>query len=528
MAKGKTIKSLDYESFAKLIKGKVFYIDRNTEVTADVINEYVDSHQKLMPLYDSLEDLYYGAHKIYYDEKKEDGKPDYRIAVNFAKYIVDTSNGFFNSSSIQITHPSRTITEAIDLYRRINSEDDNDAEVSKLSTIYGHAYKFTYEDQIAEKVLNTDLHQIDSSEPKKNFIQKAVDFVSGNAEKDEFKKVEIPLNNIRTTYVKPTEGFVVYANDVTREPLFCVVYSSVSDDGKEVSAKVYKADEDVGYWFNRDSQASVIFESSKESKEVEEFSYNLKGIPLTEFMENEERIGRIETVANLIDAFNKTVSEKANDVAYFADNLLHVDGVKLDENQKGDMRDKKLLNTYSDKSKVGESGVTAKFLDKPNNDEGQEHLLDRLERLIYQMAMVYNANDEDFSNAASGISLEYKLKNMKNLAHTKERKFRKAFRRQYEVLFTNWGLGYEYLNLDYKFSFDIPIDKKQLAEIGNLLVGQVSDKTRLENMQGIVSDVDQELDRLEEQGKDKTSSIDEMYGFGKNQPSKKEVTEDEE
>lgn len=117
---------------------------------------------------------------------------------------------------------------------------------------------------------------------------------------------------------------------------------------------------------------------------------------------------------------------------------------------------------------------------------------------------------------------------MKNLAHTKERKFRKAFRRQYEVLFTNWDLGYEYLNLDYKFSFDIPIDKKQLAEIGNLLVGQVSDKTRLENMQGIVSDVDQELDRLAEQGKDKTSSIDEMYGFGQNQPPKKEVTEDEE
>ena len=40
------------------------------------------------------------------------------------------------------------------------------------------------------------------------------------------------------------------------------------------------------------------------------------------------------------------------------------------------------------------------------------------------MSMTYNANDESFSNNASGISLEFKMQNPRNLAQAKARKFK--------------------------------------------------------------------------------------------------------
>ncbi|MGO2265838.1 MAG: phage portal protein [Vagococcus salmoninarum] len=513
-------KSLDYQVFANSIKNKTFYMDRNTvmegEKGPEVINSFIDQHQTLMPLYEALEDLYLGAHKIYYEKAKEDGKPDHRIAVNFAKYIVDTSSGFFNGNPIQVAHPSRALTDAIDLYRRLNSEDDNDAEVAKLAAVYGHCYKFVYVDKMAETIFNTDLQQTDRGIEDEGLKKKGLfSFFKKHKQIDKYKDTKIPLTKVKTTYVKPTEGFIIYADDVTREPLYCVIYSNFSDEGKKVTVKVYPADDEFAWYFNRDAGNKLSLQNSKES-DAETIVNELNGLPMIEFMENEERIGRIETIASLVDNYNKTISDKANDVAYFPEAMLHVDGVKLDESQKGDMKDKKLLNTFRQDGKVGEkTEVTAKFVTKQSGDESQEHLLDRLERLIYQMSMVYNANDESFSTNASGISLEYKLKNMKNIALIKERKFKKAFKRQYQLVFDIWGLGVEYLNIDYKFSFDIPVDKVQVAELGAKLVGQVSSRTRLENMSGIVPDVDDELDRLKTEDEARYSTMDEMYDFNK-------------
>lgn len=517
----RSVSSLDYEQFANSIKRKTFFLGRQQELAgqkgAEVINSFIEAHQQLMPLYESLENLYLGAHKIYYQQPKEDGKPDHRIAVNFAKYIVDTSSGFFNGNPVQVNHPSITVNDAIDVYRRLNSEDDNDAELAKLTAIYGHAYKFCYVDKLGETVFNTDLVRTergleDQQVKKEGFFER----FKRRQETDPYKHLKIPLTKIKTTYVKPTEGFIIYADDVTREPLYCVIYSQISADGKQVSAKVYPATEPYAWYFNRLAGAKVSLENSFESQKLT-IENELNGLPLIEFLENEERVGRIETIASLIDNYNQTLSEKANDVAYFAEAILHVDGVKLDDKQKGDMKDKKLLNTYSLKERIGKTEISAKFLQKQSGDESQEHLLNRLERLIYQMSMVYNANDERFNQNASGVSLEYKLKNMKNVALIKERKFKKAFRKQYQLVFGAWGLGVEYLNIDYKFSFDIPVDKNQVAELGSKLLGQLSDRTRLENMTGLVPDVETELERLADQSQERLAPIDDLYHF-KQQP----------
>ena len=63
----------------------------------------------------------------------------------------------------------------------------------------------------------------------------------------------------------------------------------------------------------------------------------------------------------------------------------------------------------------------AEFLTKPDGDAIQEHLIDRLISMIYQISMVANLNDEAFSGNSSGVALQYKLLPMRNLAANQDR-----------------------------------------------------------------------------------------------------------
>lgn len=49
--------------------------------------------------------------------------------------------------------------------------------------------------------------------------------------------------------------------------------------------------------------------------------------------------------------------------------------------------------------------MVVEFMDKPNSDGTQENLIERLERLIFQISMVANISDENFGTS-SGIALK--------------------------------------------------------------------------------------------------------------------------
>ena len=106
---------------------------------------------------------------------------------------------------------------------------------------------------------------------------------------------------------------------------------------------------------------------------------------------------------------------------YFADAYLKIIGPKVEPGDTVHMRSTRVMNFEGDDDSI--ANVVAEFMEKPNADGSQEHLLDRLVRLIFQISMVANISDENFGTS-SGIALKYKLLNMSNLAKTKERKFR--------------------------------------------------------------------------------------------------------
>lgn len=153
------------------------------------------------------------------------------------------------------------------------------------------------------------------------------------------------------------------------------------------------------------------------------------------------------------------------------------------------------------KSTAGDADtVIVDFLQKPNGDTTQENLIDRLEKLIFQISMVANISDENFGTS-SGIAMKYKLQGMSNLAKTKERKFTSGMNRRYKLIFSNPVSGMkedDWVKLHYHFTPNIPSNVLEESQIAGNLEGIVSQETQL-GVLSVVDNVQGEIDRIQQE-----------------------------
>jgi len=147
----------------------------------------------------------------------------------------------------------------------------------------------------------------------------------------------------------------------------------------------------------------------------------------------------------------------------------------------------------------------AEFITKDLNDSILEHKFDRTEKNILRFANSANFTDNEFATS-SGIALRYKLLPLENKVKKSERKFSKGLRDMFKVLtsFMNITGNINYLDIDFIFTRNVPIDILDEAEATNKLKGYVSETTRLGQLT-FVTDVDKEKQRMEE---DMTGSVD--------------------
>lgn len=394
--------------------------------------------------YKPLKDAYMTRYPIFLLPPKPDFKPDKRIAVNFAKYITDTMNGFFIGIPIKISCEDLMVSDYVNLLDQYNDQDDNNAELSKLCSIYGKGYEMYYVDD---------------------------------------------QSNIGITYLSPEESFMIYDDSILERPrFFCRIYQ----DPEGVEYVSISDDREVRY-VSLDGGAHWLI--------GEEKIHGFDGVPATEYRENEEEIGIFEPVLTMINEYNEAISEKANDVAYFADAYMKVLGALVNDENLQQIRDNRIINFPG----VLENGqIEVDFLQKPDGDTTQEHLLDRLERLIFQISMVANISDESFGSS-SGIALKYKLQAMSNLALTKQRKFVSGMNRRYKLIFSNPISGMkkdDWVKLKYTFTQNIPANLLEESQIAGNLAGIVSQQTQL-SVLSCVDDVQQEIEQIrqdEEEG----------------------------
>lgn len=430
------------------------------ELTDQKLCEFIDKHKAESTFrYQKLINAYKTDYPIFYEPPKPKWKPDNRIAVNFAKYIVDTMNGFFigNPVKLQVDEGNDNVEKYVEFLDQYNDQDDNNAELSKVCSIFGKGYEMYYVDQ---------------------------------------------LGNIGITYLTPMEAFMIYDDSVLcRERYFVRLYVDAND---VLHGSV--SDEEKVRWF---TQKGKLFWDEEEKK------HGFDGVPATEYVENEEEIGIFEPVLTMIDAYNKAISEKANDVDYFADAYLKVLGTLLDDDEIKHIRDDRIINFDGDTEKL-----IVDFLQKPNGDETQEHLIDRLEKLIFQISMVANISDENFGTS-SGIALKYKLQAMSNLAKTKERKFASGMNRRYRLIFSNPVSGMkkdDFVKVRPKFTPNFPANILEESQIAQNLDGVVSKETQL-SILSVVDNAAGEIEKMEAEEKPNRSDDElvRLFGVGGNE-----------
>lgn len=411
-------------------------LDASTEFSTKLIQELISEHKEYIEAYKELKDFYTGNHAILKQKAKDKYKPDNRLVVNFAKYIVDTFNGYFIGNPVSMFHEDQTVNDYLAYIDGYNDQADNNAELSKICSIYGHGFELLFNDENSE---------------------------------------------IGITYMTPIDGFVVYDNTIQNKPLFACHYG-LNDD-----------DEEVGYFYTK--EAVYQFATVSGAYTIVEETPNVFGdIPMIEYLENEERQSIFENVKTLINAFNKALSEKANDVEYYADAYLKVLGAEIDEKTLQTLRDTRIINVS------GDDTLTVEFMTKPSADGTQENLLERLQKLIFEISMVANISDENFGDS-SGISLRYKLQSMDNLAKSKERKFQSGMSRRYRLIsnYPTSKIGEnEWVNIQYKFTRNVPANLAEEADIAQTLSGIVSEETQV-SVLSIVQNAKEEVQRKNEE-----------------------------
>lgn len=434
----------------------MFFLPTDTEITLELLAELLPEHDKEVKRYKKLSDAYESKHEILNAPKKPNHKPDNRIVVNFPKYITDTFEGFFIGNPIKTIADEEAVADYVEHLDQYNDQDDNNAELSKLGSKFGKGYELYFTDEASEQCI---------------------------------------------TYMSPVEAFMVYDDSIVANPLF-FVRRWTDRKGNEFGC-VYSKTEYRGFkvnggmdWTDEDWKPHYYAE-----------------VPATEFMQNEERIGLYEPILSMSDAYNKAVSEKANDVDYFSDAYLKILGVTLDEESAKHIRDNRIINFEGENAEK----LIVEFMGKPEGDTTQENLLDRLERLIYQISMVANISDENFGTA-SGIAMKYKLQAMSNLAKTKQRKFTSGMNRRYKLLFGHPASKVpadSWMKLKYQFTPNIPANLLEEAQIAAQIEGITSHETQLKVL-SIVESVQDELDKIEEENKaaEETAVDKMMFGMG--------------
>ena len=416
----------------------VYRVPAGTQMTVDLLAEYIGKHKtdvgRRLIKFDAA---YRGDYAIFYQKAKPRWKPDNRIALGFAKYIVDTMNGYFLGIPVVMQHKDTGVSDFLENVSKWNDLDDVNAELGKFSDTFGIGNEIYYTDE-------------DS--------------------------------NICVQQISPMESFMIVDDSVLERPMFFVRYYR---DSKNVERGSY-SDANIVQHFVRNG--SYMWEG-------EPTEHHFDGVPATEFIENSERLGLLDGVMAAIDAYNNALSEKANDVDAFADAYMKIIGPKISDPDIQFIRDNRIVNLQTDD--VGSADVD--FMQKPNGDETQENLLNRLYRGIFQTTMVADLSDENFAGSASGVAMQYKLQAMSNLAESKKRKFEAGLNRRFRILFSHPLCPVspdEWIGIDYKFTKNIPSNLLEETEIAKNLEGVVTKEKQL-SVLSIVDNPKKEAEAVE-------------------------------
>lgn len=398
-----------------------------------------DFNQGSLPRLRRLKSYYSGNHEILF-EVKEAGKPQNKVVNNFCKNITDTTVGYFMGTPVSYSSNDKELSAEILQINDYNDEQFLNSRLSKDLSVYGVAYELLYF--------------------------------------DEDRKIRVcPLD---VTSVVP-----VWSNTVDNE-LVGAIRLAQGENDNELLVEVYDEREVTFYTLNK---AGGLLEK------IDTVPHYFGQVPINIYLNNSDATGDFEPVLSLVDAYNKLQSESVNDFELFADSYLAITGMgATDSEDIRKLRENRVL--------LLDDGGKAEWLTKSVNDTYIENLKSRISSDIYRFSGSVDMTDDTLGQSASGVAIKYRLLNFENRVSVTERFFKKGLCRRYEMIchfLKTIGKDYDWRQIKMTFVRNIPENPVDSADYAQKMSGVVSKKTLLEALP-IVTDVENELERLKEEG----------------------------
>lgn len=410
----------------------------NERTVSDWIIEYKNS---IMPQRQKLGD-YYDGKNVIVKQNAVEGRPNYSINVNMAKYITDVATGYAFGKPVTYSTDKDEFKKVLDNILRMNKlnhTDELDYHLGGDMSTYGVAYHLVY--------------------PGKNYDKTPV----------KFKRLE------------PLRTFMVCDNSI-EENIFCAVYFHDYIENKNYKTRVYVWDKNFIYIF--DGFGNCFSLSSKTS-------HNMGQIPVLQSLNNDDGYGDFQMVSDLLDSLNLMISNNTDDLQSISNAILAVTGGKLGEEEIKQINQYKVANLPV--------GANMQWVIKNSNVDGVlgqiRHLLD----FIFQISMVPDLTDDSFAGNLSGVAMQFKMWGIDQLWTSKVRKYKTCLYKRLRMALRILGINESCVeNIEINFHRNLPENMAQDYELAKNLSGVLSLKTILKNL-SLVEDVEAEYKAIEEE-----------------------------
>ena len=434
-----------------------FKIDKDCILTESLILDLIKKHSKEKRRLSKLQKYYNNENtKIATRKYKNKNKPKNRLSHPYAQYITDTAVGYLLGKPVAYTTEDKKLLEEITDIFRYNDESDNNTTLAKMASIYGYAYEIMYLDKNARprfKAIDPSELIVCYDNTLEENIVLAIRYYDEVVRNNDLEETVTRLE----VYTKPTE------NDK----------GEIIANGKIIRGTI--------------RLESITLEDEED--------YYFNDIPVNVYINNDELYGDFEKVLSLIDAYDQSQSDTANDFELFTNCMLVINGELIDDEQAENLNDVNLIQFLN-------SDSDAKYLIKDIQDTALENYKNRLNEDIHRFSFVPNMSDENFSNNASGIAMKFKLMGLENLIGVKEAKFKKGLMRRIELLCAYAKMknnsDYSYLAIEPVFTRNTPNNELELSQIMQNLTGILSEETII-GMSPRVSDIQAEIERKEKE-----------------------------
>lgn len=383
---------------------------------------------------------YYNGIQDITNMTKPPGKPNNHIVTNFAKNIVNNTVGYYLGMPVTYSTEDTALQENISDITKYNDDSFMNTQLGRDLSIFGFAAELLYVDND---------------------------------------------NNIRYARINPITLYIGFSDDIEENILYAIRWYDVYDDDNAKTRYIeYYTDTDITYF--SETGGRMIQTGIK--------PHYFGQVPVSVYKNNEECRGDYDGAVSLFDAYNVMQSESVNDYQKFADALLAVKNMLVDDETANEIRNKNILQLTGE----GE----ASWLVKSVNDTYVENIKNRLEKDIYMTTSTVNMSDDNFANNASGVAIKYKLMCMENRVACTVRYFKKGLQRRFELICAILNLKgghYDYTSIDITFVRNIPANIQETATLIQQLNGIVSKKTLISQLP-FVEDADKELNQIEAEG----------------------------